>query len=116
MGVALRHKKDVKEVLKENVRVVKPGGAVIIADYSIPTGGMAGLVYRFYFFRIMPLLGWLLSFKRDIYALLKYLPCSIQNFHPPERIAEAMQEAGLNEVEVVKLGQGAICIYTGLKT
>lgn len=115
MGVALRHMKDPKEVFREMARVAKPGGRIVITDYSVPQRGLLGSVCRIYFFRLMPLLGWLLTFNRDIYVLLKYLPCSITNFLPPERIVEGMQGAGLKEVEVIKLGKGAVFIYRGLK-
>lgn len=115
MGVALRHMRDPKGVFAEMSRVMKPGGRMVIADYSVPRGGFSGRLCRIYFFHLVPLLGGLLTFNREIYTLLKYLPCSIANFLPAERIVEAMQEVGLRELKVLKLGKGAICIYSGVK-
>ncbi len=115
MGVALRHMRDLRGALNEMARVVRPGGRVVIADYSVPRGGLSGRLYRLYFFHLMPVLGWLLTFDRNIYSLLKYLPISIVKFLPPEAISGVMREVGLVNVDANPLARGAVWIYAGVK-
>ena len=111
MGVALRHMGDVRRAIREMVRVTRPGGRVVIADYSLPRGHLL----KFYFFHLMPLLGLILTFNKEIYLLLKYLPHSVASFYPPQAIARMMEEAGLYDVEVLPLGQGIVSIWAGVK-
>jgi len=80
--------------LEEFFRVLAPGGEVGILDFSEP-GGMLGKAYAWYFRRVLPAIGDLISGGRGAY---RYLPESVENFPPPEAMLAMMRQAGFVDV------------------
>jgi len=76
--------------LKEFHRVMKPGASLGILDFSEP-GGVLGKFYAFYFRNVLPAIGRAICGQEGPYS---YLPKSVGNFPPPERMLELMREAG----------------------
>ncbi len=80
--------------LDEFFRVLAPGGEVGILDFSEP-GGMGGKAYAFYFRRVLPAIGDLISGGRGAYG---YLPESVGKFPAPPAMLEMMRRAGFVDV------------------
>jgi demethylmenaquinone methyltransferase/2-methoxy-6-polyprenyl-1,4-benzoquinol methylase len=97
--------------LTEIHRVLKPGGEVGILDFGEPQG-LIGHCYRFYFRRILPAIGTLISGVSGPY---KYLPASVQRFPPPEEMLQRMREVGFREVTWTPYTFGIAGLYRGLK-
>ena len=97
--------------LKEMCRVVKPGGRVVILEFSQPESALFGALYRFYFTRVLPRLGGLFS-RRSAYT---YLPDSVREFPPPGDFAEMMRNAGCDPVTFRALTRGIVTLYVGIK-
>jgi demethylmenaquinone methyltransferase / 2-methoxy-6-polyprenyl-1,4-benzoquinol methylase len=76
--------------LKEFFRVLSPGGALGILDFSQP-GGLLGKLYAFYFRRVLPVIGARISGVGGAYA---YLPESVGNFPAPAAMLQRMRQAG----------------------
>lgn len=97
--------------LKEMCRVVRPGGRIVVLEFSRPEGTLFGALYRFYFTKVLPRVGGLVS-KRSAYA---YLPESVQAFPDPPAFAEMMRMAGCAEVDCRSLSFGIVTLYVGRK-
>jgi demethylmenaquinone methyltransferase/2-methoxy-6-polyprenyl-1,4-benzoquinol methylase len=97
--------------LREMCRVVKPGGHVVVLEFSQPETAIFGILYRFYFTRVLPRLGGLFS-RRSAYS---YLPDSVREFPPPGDFAEMMRKAGCDAVTIRPLTRGIVTLYVGVK-
>jgi len=111
-GFTLRSVPDVKKSLAEMVRVVQRGGKVVILDLAIPKGGPVKGVYRFYLHNVMPILGKILTGRREPYV---YLASSVERFYSREQLSRMMQDAGLRNVEVHDLTFGIATVHIGTK-
>ena len=98
--------------LNEMLRVLKPGGKVVILEFSIPQNRIFRSIFYFYFFRILPLVGRLAS--KDTHAY-KYLPASVQSFPHGEEFKSRMEYCGFSKVNARSLTFGIASIYTGYK-
>lgn len=101
----LRNLADPHRGLQEMVRVVRPGGRVVVLEFHRPAPG----AFRLYFRRILPTLGRWLS-ATDAYA---YLATSIEAFGPPEAMVRLLGAAGIAEVRVEPLPGGVAAVYAG---
>lgn len=97
--------------LREIARVLKPGGQVAILEFSEPRGA-AAVMFRFYFRRILPLIGTALSGSKDAYF---YLPGSVAKFPSPPEIAALMQKTGFQEVHIESWNFGSVVLHTATK-
>jgi demethylmenaquinone methyltransferase/2-methoxy-6-polyprenyl-1,4-benzoquinol methylase len=112
MGFALRNVTDVARTLREMARVVRPGGRVVNLELTRPRHPWLRWFYDFYSGHGMPFVGGIISGRREAYT---YLPYSIRNFLPVERVKEIMQAAGLDPVWVYPLAGGIATIHVGVK-
>jgi demethylmenaquinone methyltransferase / 2-methoxy-6-polyprenyl-1,4-benzoquinol methylase len=110
-GFALRNVADIKELLVEFARVLKPGGRIAILEVSEPQGRAPRAVHHFYFRRVVPLIGGLLS-NRDAYS---YLPASTVYLPDRRALIELVQAAGFPDAATRPVGLGAAQIITGTK-
>ncbi len=97
--------------LREMCRVVKPGGRIVVLEFSQPESALFGTLYRFYFTKVLPRLGGLIS-RGSAYS---YLPVSVQEFPPPREFAKMMREAGCDPVTFRPLTCGIVTLYVGVK-
>jgi demethylmenaquinone methyltransferase/2-methoxy-6-polyprenyl-1,4-benzoquinol methylase len=97
--------------LREIVRVLRPGGVCGILDFGEPKG-IVGKAYRFYFKRVLPAVGTLISGVKGPYS---YLPASVQRFPPPEEMLERMRNAGLRDPSWTPYTFGIAGLYRGTK-
>jgi demethylmenaquinone methyltransferase/2-methoxy-6-polyprenyl-1,4-benzoquinol methylase len=95
------------------VRVTRPGGRVAILEFSRPRHWLFGRLYRFYFRRLLPAVGQLISRSRD--QAYRYLPASVLEFPDGEALAEKLRGHGLTEVRWHPLTFGIATLYLGTK-
>ena len=97
--------------LKEMYRVLKPGGKVVILELSVPKHTPMRQLYMFYFKKIMPFIGGLVSKKSS----WKYLNSSVIAFPKASQFMAMMQVSGFSKVKVRRFTFGICSLFTGLK-
>jgi demethylmenaquinone methyltransferase/2-methoxy-6-polyprenyl-1,4-benzoquinol methylase len=110
-GFALRNFVALGPVLGECARVLRPRGRMALLDVGEPASAPARAVHGFWFRRVVPFVGGLLS-DRSAYA---YLPASTAYLPPPDQLLEMVTAAGFVEVEHRRLGAGAAQLITGTR-
>ena len=108
----LRNVSDLTLLFAEAHRVLKPGGQLVSLDMFPPSATWFSALYSVYFHCLMPRIGALLARDRDAY---RYLSESVRQFHPPERVAVMIQDAGFEDVTVRKFLSGAVCMHIARK-
>ncbi len=111
-GFALRNVSDINLFLAELRRVVKPGGRVVCLELVRPASGIIGAFYKFYLFRIVPVLGRWLSGDGKAY---RYLPDSVGGFLSVAEFQKMMKEVGFRQVDSRSLNLGTIAVHVGIK-
>ena len=100
-----------RDGLAEFCRVLAPGGELGILDFGEP-GGALGRAYAFYFRRILPRIGALISGQRGAYT---YLPESVAKFPAPTAMLELMRSVGFSEVTWTPYSFGIAGLWRGVK-
>jgi demethylmenaquinone methyltransferase/2-methoxy-6-polyprenyl-1,4-benzoquinol methylase len=98
--------------LGEIHRVLKPGGAAAILEFAEPRGKVFGTLYRFYFRKLLPLLGGVISGNASAYS---YLPRSVSKFPHPEELKSQLESAGFVEVRFERWTGGIVTLHTARK-
>lgn len=111
-GFALRNVADIRQVLAEMHRVVKPGGRIACLELTPAANGPVGRLNSLYQRYFVPSLGRLVVGDAAAYA---YLPSSVASFPPAEVLAQMMRAAGWRQVGYRRLGFGAVAIHFGVK-
>ncbi len=112
VAFGVRNFADPLKGLEEMFRVLRPGGMVLVLEFSKPSGFPFRHIYNFYFLRILPFFGKLFSKDHSAY---KYLPESVMQFPENKIFLEIMEKAGYNDTGQVRLTGGIASIYTGIK-
>lgn len=108
----VRNFSNLPEGLKEMRRVIKEKGHIVILEFSKPKNLLFRFFYYFYFKKMLPLIGGLISGKSNVY---RYLPQSVISFYSQEELKSMMIKAGLKKVEYFNLTFGIVTIYTAYK-
>ncbi|SFM51657.1 bifunctional demethylmenaquinone methyltransferase/2-methoxy-6-polyprenyl-1,4-benzoquinol methylase UbiE [Thermodesulforhabdus norvegica] len=95
IAYGIRNVPDVNRALEEFYRVIKPGGYMMILEFGLPEKTLIREVYLFYFNRILPFMGGLISGDREAYT---YLPVSVHHFLPPCAMEDVVQDHGFEVV------------------
>jgi demethylmenaquinone methyltransferase / 2-methoxy-6-polyprenyl-1,4-benzoquinol methylase len=112
IAYGLRNFADVRRGLREFHRVLAPGGRLVVLEFPPPPEGAFGKLFRLYLFRVLPLLGGLISGRRSAYS---YLPESMLHFPDPKSLAAMMEEAGFAGVRYRLQSLGASAVHVGDK-
>jgi len=110
VAFGLRNVSDPDAGLAEMARVVRPGGIVMVLEFSHPPSRLFGGIYRAYSNHVLPRIGALLSGDRAAY---RYLPETVSKWPEPEELAARMRAVGLVDCEYVLLTGGVAALHTG---
>lgn len=113
IAFGIRNFYDSQKSLLEMYRVLKPGGQLVILEFSLPKNTFLRKLYRFYFERILPFIGKLISKDDSAY---KYLPESVKIFEQEKDIAGEIISAGFRELKIVPLTFGIVKLYCAKKS
>lgn len=110
VAFGLRNLENVEKGLAEIFRVLKPGGRAAILEFSKPVFPVFRQAFEFYFHKILPRIGALISGSKGAYS---YLPRSVRNFPDQKRLAEMMRRAGFAKVHYHNLSGGIAALHLG---
>jgi demethylmenaquinone methyltransferase/2-methoxy-6-polyprenyl-1,4-benzoquinol methylase len=109
VAFGLRNMADWDRALAETARVLRPGGHLLVLDFSIPTGVLRP-AYRFYLHRCLPLLASVVTGQKAAYD---YLGRSIEKFPSGPAMLELIERNGFRNATAEPLMGGIATIYTG---
>ena len=110
VAFGIRNVADRKLGLREMGRVVRPGGRVLVLEFSTPTRRLLAWVYRVYFTRVLPTLGRWVSRDGEAY---EYLPRTVMAWPQPEAFQAEMEQEGLVDCGFERLTGGIACLHFG---
>jgi len=109
VAFGVRNFADLDLGLSELVRVLRPGGTLLVLEFSRPQGPMAPF-FGWWARSVPPRIGRWLSGDREAYS---YLPISVNGFPEGGEMCRVLQDAGLQNVEVRRLTGGVASLYEG---
>lgn len=112
IAFGIRNMSDPAKVILEMTRVLKPGGVVLVLEFSLPKNKIIRFFHLAYLRHVVPAIGWLLT---GHYKAYKYLNETIEDFPYGNEFCYFLYDAGLAHVKPIPLLFGTATIYRGEK-
>ena len=112
ISYGLRNVNDTLAALRQMYRVTKPGGRIVIAEFSTPTFPVFGVVYKEYLMRALPLVARVVSSNPEAY---EYLAESIRAWPNQEELARAVNESGWADCGWQNMTGGITALHSAVK-
>ncbi len=110
----VRNFRDLDVGLAEMYRVLRPGGRIVILEFTRPKNAVARACYELYSTRFMPLLAVCLSGDRS--GAYRYLPKSVVSFLGAAEMCDRLRGVGFSEAHATPLTMGVVTVYVAMKT
>ncbi len=107
VAFGLRNMADWPAAIREMGRVLRPGGHLLVLDFSLPRGALRPL-YRFYLHRCLPWIAGLVTGEREAY---QYLGASIEQFPSGPAMCELLRQNGFGDASAEALSGGIVTLY-----
>ena len=112
IAFGLRNVTDKAKALRSMHRVLKPGGRVLVLEFSKPTSPLLSKVYDAYSFSALPAMGKLITDDADSY---RYLAESIRKHPDQESLLEMVEDAGFVDCRYHNMTGGIVAVHRGIK-
>lgn len=112
VAFGVRNFENLEKGLVELYRALKPGGKLVVLEFSIPRNRLVRWVYAQYSHRLLPRIGAMVSKDRQAYD---YLPDSVEEFPAPERFMDILRSVGFSSVKAKPQSFGIAYIYEATK-
>jgi demethylmenaquinone methyltransferase/2-methoxy-6-polyprenyl-1,4-benzoquinol methylase len=114
IGYALRHMSDLRAAFAEHLRVLRPGGRILILEITPPKSKVGYAALRAYMNGVVPAMTRLLTRSSETETLMRYYWDTIRECVPPQQILTALTESGFQQVER-RVRYGVMTEYIGTK-
>lgn len=112
VAFGVRNFQNLEKGLQEMHRVLRPGGKLVVLEFSKADAGILSVLFNFYMNKVTPAIGKLFAKNKDAY---QYLNDSVQAFPEGQTFLNIMNEAGFTQTYLKKLSFGICTIYCGSK-
>jgi len=112
IGFGIRNVEQPATACREIARVLRPGGRLVILEFSLPRTPVLRRMYLWYFGTVLPLVGRVISRHPSAYT---YLPESVQAFPSPDEFSQQLRDAGFGTVRAVPMTAGVVYMFVAVK-
>jgi demethylmenaquinone methyltransferase / 2-methoxy-6-polyprenyl-1,4-benzoquinol methylase len=112
IAFGLRNMESWTGALAEMARILRPGGHLLVLDFSVPQGRVKG-VYRFYLHKVLPRLAATVTGEKSAY---EYLADSIESFPSGDAMNGLIAAAGFTDAACERLSAGIVSLYTAMRS
>ena len=112
VSFGLRNVEDLDAGLRALAAALRPGGRLAVLEFALPENRLLRGLYLFYFRRLLPAIGRLISPRGSAYS---YLPASVLEFQQRRGFTERLEKAGFTDAGWRDLAGGTVCLYTATR-